>query len=99
MPTLKLEAATANKLVDLLSTDDAFRELFVSDTLAALEVVGQAPTDELREFVSTCCSKVTLADKSVITGAREAILSMLTSGGNQTVPMLDANQPGGRTLK
>ncbi len=99
MPTLKLDADTANKLIELLSTDDAFRDLFSRDTLAALEQVGQAPTDELKAFVTECCSKVTLADKSVIAGAQDKILAMLTSGGNQTVPMLDANQEGGRTLK
>uniref|UniRef100_A0A808FET8 Uncharacterized protein n=1 Tax=Xanthomonas citri pv. phaseoli var. fuscans TaxID=473423 RepID=A0A808FET8_XANCI len=33
MPMLKLEPAVASNLIDLLSTDDAFRALFVSDTL------------------------------------------------------------------
>ena len=99
MPTLKLDAASANKLIELLSTDDEFRALFASDTLAALEQVGQAPTEELKAFVAECCTRVKLADKSVIAGAQDKILAMLTSGGNQTVPMLDANQAGGRTLK
>ncbi|HEY9254983.1 MAG TPA: NHLP-related RiPP peptide [Stenotrophomonas sp.] len=99
MPTLKLDVATANKLIELLAADDEFRDLFATDTLAALEQVGQTPTEELKLFVSECCSRVTLADKSVIAGAKDKILAMLTSGGNQTVPALDANQAGGRTLK
>lgn len=99
MPTIKLEAATASKLIELLSSDDAFRELFVSDTLAALEKVGQAPTPELKAFVVECCTKVELASKETIAGAREEIMNMLTSGGNHNIPMLDANLAKNRPLK
>lgn len=99
MPTLKLEAATASKLIELLSSDDGFRELFAKDTLAALEKLGQARTPELEAFVVECCAKIELASKETIADAREEIMSMLTVGGNYSVPMLDANQPKNRPLK
>jgi len=99
MSTLKLEASTASKLIERLSSDDKFRELFSTDTLAALVELGITPDENLRTFVGTCCSKITLADKATIVGAREKIQSMLTSGADQSVPMLDANQAGGRILK
>jgi len=99
MPTLKLEASTASKLIELLSSDDNFRELFATDTLAALGKVGQAPNKELEAFVAQCCSKVQLADKSKIAGAKAQIAGMLTSGTNYTIPMLDAGFDDTRTLK
>jgi len=99
MPTLKLDASLASKLIELLASDDAFRETFSRDPLAALAELGQAPSDELKTFVSICCSNVQLADKEKIAAAQEQIKSMLTSGASQSVPMLDANLSGGRTLK
>jgi putative modified peptide len=101
MPTLKLDTPTAAKLVDLLATDDKFRDLFVADMPAALAAVGYAPDNqaELLEFVRTCCSGIKLADKDTITQSKEEISKMLTSGGHQSVPALDANQGTGRSLK
>lgn len=101
MPTLKLDTSTAAKLVDLLATDDKFRELFSTDMVAALKAVGHAPDDitELEAFVRTCCSNIKLADKETIAHSKDQISSMLTSGGNHSIPALDANQGMGRTLK
>lgn len=101
MPTLKLDAPTSAKLVDLLATDDKFRELFSTDMLAALKTVGYTPDDmtELEAFIRTCCSNVKLASKEAIAQSKEEISKMLTSGGHQSVPALDANQGTGRTLK
>ena len=86
MSKLQLDTATANRLIDLLSTDDDFRKLFASDTLAALKQAGAEP-------------KVTLADKETIAGARKEITTMLTSGVGHSVPMLDADHTGTRPLK
>jgi hypothetical protein len=99
MSKLQLDTATANRLIDLLSTDDDFRKLFASDTLAALQEAGAEPTDELKEFVAKDCAKVTLADKETIAGARKEITTMLTSGVGHSVPMLDAGHAGTRPLK
>lgn len=101
MPTLKLEPAVANTLVQLLSQDDEFRELFTKDPVAALAQAGHTEKnpDELKNFVNECCSAVELADKQTIADAREEINAMLTSGTSQTVPMLEAGFGGTRTLR
>lgn len=101
MPTLKLDPAVASNLIDRLSTDDAFRALFVSDTVRALTEVGHvaAPGDDLEAFVCNCVAKIQLADKQVIASAREQINAMLTSGTSHIVPQLDAGYRGDRTLK
>lgn len=91
MPMLKLESSAAKRLVDLLSTDDAFRHLFVTDTESAILTVGHLPEDrdELTAFVKQCCANVVLAEKQDIAKARTEIFSMLTSGTAYTVPMLE----------
>ncbi|MBB3797280.1 putative modified peptide [Xanthomonas arboricola] len=100
MPTLKLDPAVASKLIDLLSTDDTFRALFVSNTMTALQQVGHtAPEDDLEAFVRDCASSIQLADKDVIASARAQINTMLTSGTSHIVPQLDAGYDGDRTLK
>ncbi|MDG2523886.1 NHLP-related RiPP peptide [Stenotrophomonas sp. HITSZ_GD] len=99
MATLKLDSSIANKLIDLLSSDDAFRQLFSTDTLAALAQLGVVINDEIEAFVKDCCTKVQLAEKGNIAAAQGHIRDMLTSGASQSVPMLDANQAGGRSLK
>ena len=101
MPTLKLDPAVASKLIDLLSTDDTFRALFVSNTMTALQQVGHtaAPEDDLEAFVRDCASSIQLADKDVIASARAQINTMLTSGTSHIVPQLDAGYDGERTLK
>jgi putative modified peptide len=99
MATLKLDSSIANKLIDLLSSDDAFRELFTQDTLAALVQLGVKPDDELAAFLKDCCTKVQLAEKGNIAASQGHIRDMLTSGASQSVPMLDANLGSGRNLK
>lgn len=100
MPTLKIEPRVAARLIDLLSSDDAYRERFMTDTAAALLDIGHvADIAELNAFVSTCFFGVVLADKEVIAGARNEMLAMLATGGHQSVPALDANQPRNRLLR
>ncbi|MCC4603193.1 putative modified peptide [Xanthomonas campestris pv. badrii] len=101
MPTLKLEPVVANNLVQLLSHDDAFRDLFVNDPVTALAQAGHIAenSDELKQFIDECCTSIELADKQTIAAARDEINAMLTSGTSQTVPMLEAGFGGSRTLK
>lgn len=101
MPTLKLEAAAAKRLVQLLSTDDAFRERFVTDTAAALRDAGHQPESEeaLDAFVKECCCHITLADKNSIAKAQKEIFAMLTAGTAYTVPMLEHGNSGPRKLR
>ncbi len=101
MPTLKLEPAVASNLIDLLSQNDAFRALFMTDTLAALAQAGYVPQpgDDIQAFAEQCLAGVQLAEKEVIASARDDINTMLTSGTNHIVPALDAGYTGERTLK
>jgi len=51
-----LEPKVANQLLDLLCTDDVFRELFVMDTKAALEVAGYVHPDVRLPHPAGCFS-------------------------------------------
>lgn len=75
-----LESRVANRLLDLLSTDDAFRELFVKDTKAALEVAGYVHEGSL-PHPAICFLPRTgkLASKEDITAAREKLLASVCS--------------------
>lgn len=110
--TAPLDPQIADKLLDLLSTDDAFRELFSSDPQAALAQAGYRPVQggsAARSASDTsiagmafggCCTVKELASKEAIAGARDAIRTMLTSGLGQTPPQLDAGLSSDRrTLK
>lgn len=99
MPTLKVEPRVAARLIDLLSTDDGYRERFMTDMVTALRDIGHiADVAELDAFAKRCLLGVTLADKEVIVSARDEIQKMLTRGGNYSVPALDANLAANRPL-
>ena len=97
--TAPLSAELADRLLDLLSTDDLFRERFQRDHLAALRSIGyesptpgqmtacgafQAQPEPFRD-----CKVTNLAPKESIREARAEIRSMLLRGLNQTTPNLD----------
>ena len=101
MKTAPLDATIADRLLDLLSTDDLFRERFQRDHLAALRSIGyDSPTPgqmtacglvaqaQLEPFRD--CRVNELASKDAIGGARAEIKAMLTQGLSQTTPKLDA---------
>lgn len=103
--TAPLEARVADKLLDLLSNDDSFREHFSRDPVAALETIGyqrpaQGPEGTAQpELFVTCCVNQ-LASKEAIAAARGEIRGMLLSGLNHTTPQLDASPSDNRrTLK
>lgn len=56
----------ADRLLDLLSTDDAFRALFVSDAKAAMEVAGYVHADETVAHPAWCWTVTNLASKEDI---------------------------------
>jgi len=92
MPRLQLEPVVAARLIDRLSTDDAFRNRFATDTATALHEVGHiADVAELNAFLGSCFCGVTVADKATIAGTRDEIYKMLTQGTSYSVPMRDAN--------
>lgn len=85
--TAPLDPKIADRLLDRLSTEDGFRELFKSNPRAALEEVGyQAP----QEAFHSCCNVRELASKETITKARDEIKAMLITGLAYHTPQLDA---------
>jgi putative modified peptide len=92
-----LDPAIALALICRLGTDDAFRALFVSDPAAALVEIGMSATDAAA--LGVCCEVNELAEKGDILEAKQELQDMFTSLQNQTVPALDANPEGSRTLK
>jgi len=81
---IALEPAIADRLLDLLSTDNAFRRAFRKDPAAALLQIGHVPTqqDVAAELAYLRASLMVerLATKERIAKAREEIRRMLTHG-------------------
>lgn len=99
-----LDPKVADKLLDLLSTDNEFRRLFKKDPQAALAKAGhpeaKAAVAALRKgsplapsptpLAASCCQVQRIAPKTDIRKARDELKAMLLSGLGQTPPMLDA---------
>lgn len=67
-------AAIARRLLDLLSSDDAFRARFAADPTAALTELGASPS----EAAAGCMVVDRLASKEAFVAAKEALLAHLT---------------------
>lgn len=98
--TAPMEASIADRLLDLLSSDDAFRARFQQSPRDALEAIGyQSPAPAKMTACGAVplplpealvdCRVNELATKEAISAARSEILAMLTSGLAQTAPQLD----------
>ncbi|GAA0617885.1 putative modified peptide [Kribbella sandramycini] len=82
---VQIPAQVADRLLELLATDDGFRELFARDRHAALVQVGLAP--ELVKVSPLDCMVVErLAGKDEIAAARDELVAYLTAGGNHNNP-------------
>ena len=105
-----LDPQIANRLLDLLSTDDSFRARFQHDPRAALYEIGYEspmpakmtacgamPTIVPETLID--CRVENLASKEVIAAARDEIRTMLTSGLTQTPPKLDTPETASRRLR
>jgi putative modified peptide len=101
MLTAPLDPAIADRLLDLLGTDDTFRAQFQRDHLSALRSIGyESPTPARMTACGSVpaaqsepfddCKVEELAPKEAIQAARESIRAMLLAGLSQTVPNLDA---------
>ncbi len=99
--TAPLDPALADRLLDLLSTDDLFRERFQRDHLAALRTIGyESPTPgqmtacglvaNAQPEAFRDCKVQELASKDAIQAARVEIKAMLTRGLAQNTPQLDS---------
>jgi len=93
-----LDPKVADKLLELLSTDNEFRRLFKKDPQAALAQAGHpeakaalrtgaAPT---ATSAASCMQVQRIAPKATIAKARSELKLMLTSGLGQIPPQLDA---------
>lgn len=95
-----LEPQVADRLLDLLSSDDAFRRLFKRNPGKALAQVGFIESTSAPSLFGCFFGISQLASKAQIAEARDGIKAMLTCGLAQTSPTLDAaNHVGRRTLK
>ncbi|GAB3345667.1 NHLP-related RiPP peptide [Marilutibacter aestuarii] len=103
--TAPLSPEIADRLLDLLGSDDLFRERFQRDHLAALRSIGyESPTPgqmtacgevAAAEWIEpfACCKVTKLAPKDAIAEARDEIRTMLMGGLAQTTPKLDLGLP------
>jgi putative modified peptide len=82
--TAPFDPAVADRLLDLLSTDDGYRALFQRDPRAALAQVGHVLSSD-----EVCFFGITLASKERLLEARSGIKGMLLSGLSQQTPKLD----------
>lgn len=100
--TAPLPVEVADRLLDLLGSDDLFRERFQRDHLAALRSIGyESPPPGQMTACGTVpipmaqaeafrdCKVRQLASKEAIAAAREEIRAMLLKGMSQTTPQLD----------
>ena len=85
-PALPKDVVAA--LLDKLSADDAFRDLFAKDPAAALKRVGASEADA--EGCARCLKVSKLADKKVIQESRAALTTKLTASMDLRVIHLDA---------
>ena len=69
----------ADRLLDLLSTDDEFRALFVRDTKAAMEFAGYVHEDETAAHPALCYVVTNLASKEDIVRERRKLRRALNS--------------------
>lgn len=88
-----LDPQVADRLLDLLASDDAFRELFTRNPGEALAQVGFVNTTDAPS-PQICFWGIDLASKEEIARARNEIRLMLTRGLGQIPPQLDANFVG-----
>lgn len=102
--TAPLDPQIADRLLDLLSTDDAFRDLFQANPTEALGRLGYLPAagaammpldqseqEQAQASLTSCLQVQALASKEVIAEARETIRAMLIAGLAYHSPQLDAS--------
>lgn len=77
-----LPAQVVDQLLDLLSTDDSFRELFERNPEAAFERLGYPPTTGQLE----CCKPRRLASKETIESTRDEMRNALILATLDQIP-------------
>jgi putative modified peptide len=77
-----LPAQVVDQLLELLSTDDSFRELFERNPEAAFERLGYPPTPGQLE----CCKPRKLADKDAIAATADEMRGLMLLGSLSFIP-------------
>ncbi|MGW1768416.1 NHLP-related RiPP peptide [Streptomyces sp. NPDC002073] len=87
---LRIPPKVVDRLLDLLATDDAFRELFQQNRHAALVQAGYELSEEQLRAGSPfwCLTVDQLADKEAIAAARDQLRSYLLAHGAHTIVFL-----------
>lgn len=81
-----LERETADRLLQLLATDDGFRSTFEQDPATALREAGMSTSDVDAALAgATCMSVKQLASKEEIQASRAELQNYLTSVGTHVV--------------
>jgi putative modified peptide len=107
--TAPIDAETAEKLLELLGTDDDFRQKFQEDPSAALEAIGYS-SEGLESAASnlesasllqpfSACSVLKLASKDQILAAKQELTATLVQGLAYNTPTLEAETLARRTRK
>ena len=94
-----LDPHVADRLLDLLSSDDAFRSLFMSNPREALAQVGFVNETDLGSPYWCFWEISKPASKRAIAEARCEIRNLLTSELSQTAPQLDAGLTARQLLR
>jgi len=83
MSSFKLPAPLIDRLLDRLGHDDAFRDLFVADTRAALASIGFEPAADpsVTQGLWFCLAVDHLASKETIQASRRALRNQLEPDG------------------
>ncbi|MFD0739855.1 NHLP-related RiPP peptide [Lysobacter koreensis] len=82
---IPFNAKTADKLLDLLSTDSEFRRLFKRNPIAGLAYVGYPPAKEAMALMA-CAAVDSLGSKKEIAAARDQLKDYLVSSQALTNP-------------
>jgi putative modified peptide len=104
--TAPIDAAIAERLLELLSSDDAFREQFQADPIAALQSIGYGSADMAVKSTSrdladpfSACSVVQLASKEQILEAKAELKATMVQGLAYNTPTFEAATLARRDLK
>jgi putative modified peptide len=107
--TAPIDVETAERLLELLGTDDGFRQKFQENPSAALESIGYSSegpesmaasleSDSLLQPFSAC-SVMRLASKDQILAAKDELTATLVQGLAYNTPTLEAETLDRRTRK
>lgn len=104
--TAPIDAAIAERLLELLSSDDSFREQFQTDPVAALRSIGYGSAEMALKSASgdltdpfSACSVVQLASKEQILEAKTELKATMIQGLAYNTPTFEAETLARRNLK